>query len=413
MENTLDTRSYSELNTALSLAQHTVYKRYLPQLQEYAAVRPPQILLDEQIEDCTRFFQLEELSCKKGEDLLQKLSTVYHASMSLGCNLIVMVDVARIDAPAKIYVGVRNSGEDPEAKRKLSTSFKTLKNGMKSNFPGTKFHDVPAQKDMPELVNDIFGNSVKYISSVSCVAAARDKSKTENKSFIQGLERFIDAMRGNTYTAIFIAEPLTTKEQSDIRSGYEELYSSLSSFEKSVWSYNENMSRAVTESLSKGMSQSITDGTSHTQSHTKSLGINIGANTSRSTEISQGITKNSPSKIAMAGRAISIAGSVLSVVGMAFPIVEPVAIGAGMVGGAMQKGAEGFSKAESIVSTIGKSMGLSGGVNAGYSKTTSDGTTHSETNTTSETRTQGTTDTKGQGRTLQIENVNKPIQEML
>ena len=85
MENTLDTRSYSELNTALSLAQHTVYKRYLPQLQEYAAVRPPQILLDEQIEDCTRFFQLEELSCKKGEDLLQKLSTLYHASMSIGC----------------------------------------------------------------------------------------------------------------------------------------------------------------------------------------------------------------------------------------------------------------------------------------------------------------------------------------
>lgn len=162
---------------------------YLPQLQEYSAVEPTQILLDEKVEDCTRFFQLEELSCKKGEDLFQKLSTVYHASMSLGCNLIVMVDVARIDAPAKIYVGVRNSGEDPEAKRKLSTSFKTLKNGMKSNFPGTKFHDVPAQKDMPELVNDIFGNSVKYISSVSCVAAARDKSKTENKSFIQGLER--------------------------------------------------------------------------------------------------------------------------------------------------------------------------------------------------------------------------------
>ena len=416
MENTLDTRSYSELNTALSLAQHTVYKRYLPQLQEYAAVQPPQILLDEQIEDCTRFFQLEELSCKKGEDLLQKLSTVYHASMSLGCNLIVMVDVARIDAPAKIYVGVRNSGEDAEAKRKLSTSFKTLKNGMKSNFPGTKFHDVPAQKDMPELVDDIFGNSVKYISSVSCVAAARDKSKTENKSFIQGLERFIDAMRGNTYTAIFIAEPLTTREQSDIRSGYEELYSSLSSFEKSVWSYNENMSRAVTESLSKGMSQSITDGTSHTQSHTKSLGINIGANASRNSEVSHSTTITKPNKVALAGRAISMAGSVLTVVGTAFPIVAPLAavgVGAKVVGGAMEKGAEGFSIAESTVNTIGKTMGLSGGINTGYSKTTSDGTTHSETNTISKTRTQGKTDTKGQGKTLQIENVNKPIQEML
>lgn len=416
MQNIIDIRSYNELNTALSLAQHTVYKRYLPQLQEYAAVEPTQILLDEKVEDCTRFFQLEELSCKKGEDLFQKLSTVYHASMSLGCNLIVMVDVARIDAPAKIYVGVRNSGEDPEAKRKLSTSFKTLKNGMKSNFPGTKFHDVPAQKDMPELVNDIFGNSVKYISSVSCVAAARDKSKTENKSFIQGLERFIDAMRGNTYTAIFIAEPLTTREQSDIRSGYEELYSSLSSFEKSVWSYNENMSRAVTESLSKGMSQSITDGTSHTQSHTKSLGINIGANASRNSEVSHSTTITKPNKVALAGRAISMAGSVLTVVGTAFPIVAPLAavgVGAKVVGGAMEKGAEGFSIAESTVHTIGKTMGLSGGINAGYSKTTSDGTTHSETNTISKTRTQGKTDTKGQGKTLQIENVNKPIQEML
>ena len=147
-------------------------------------------------------------------------------------------------------------------------------------------------------------------------------------------------MRGNTYTAIFIAEPLTTKEQSDIRSGYEELYSSLSSFEKSVWSYNENMSRAVTESLSKGMSQSITDGTSHTQSHTKSLGINIGANTSRNSEVSHSTTKTSPNKIAVAGRAISIAGSVLSVVGTAFPIVAPLAavgVGAKVVGGAMEK----------------------------------------------------------------------------
>ena len=413
MENIIDTRSYNELNTALSLAQHTVYKRYLPQLQEYAAVEPTQILLDEKVEDCTRFFQLEELSCKKGEDLFQKLSTVYHASMSLGCNLIVMVDVDSIDAPAQIYVGVRNSGEDAEAKRKLTTSFRTLKNGMKSNFPGTKFHDVPSQGNMPKLVDNIFGKPVKYISSVSCVASARDKSKTENKSFIQGLERFIDTMRGNTYTAIFIAEPLTTNEQNDIRSGYEELYSSLSAFEKSIWSYNENMSKAVTESLSKGMSQSITDGTSHTQSHTKSLGINIGGNTSRNISHSQVRTRTRPNKVALAGRALSMAGSALTVVGTACPIVGAIGAGVGIVGGAMEKGAAGFSVAKSTIDTIGKSMGLSAGINAGYSKTTSDGTTHSKTNTGSETRTNGMTDTKGQGRTLQIENVNKPIQEML
>ena len=38
MENTLDTRSYSELKTAKSIAQHTVYNRYQPQIHEYQTV---------------------------------------------------------------------------------------------------------------------------------------------------------------------------------------------------------------------------------------------------------------------------------------------------------------------------------------------------------------------------------------
>ena len=76
-----------------------------------------------------------------------------------------------------------------------------------------------------------------------------------------------------------------------------------------------------------------------------------------------------------------------------------------------------------IANSIGKSMGLDGGLslNASHtsmrstteSDTTSDTTSHSETETTSETTTTGTTNTTGKGRTLQIENINKPIVEML
>ena len=415
MSENIDLRDYDELSHALTLAQHTVYKKYLHELSVYPVVKPTDILLDETAEDCVRFFQLKELSCKKGEDIFQKLSTVYYASMSLGCNLIVMVDVENINAPVKIYIGVRNNGENETARECLRTSFRTLKNGIKSNFPGTQIKDVPSQGEMPKLVEDIFGKSVQYISSVSCVASARDKSKTENKAFIQGLERFVDAMRGSTYTALFIAEPIMASEQAMIREGYENLYSTLSSFEKSVWSYNENESQAVMSSLSKGISKSVTDGTNHTQAHTRSVGANIGLNYSQSNSTStsqtESISKSKPTKVARVGQALGLVGGV---VGMAVPgagtVVGAVISG---IGGLMQGGSTSSTIANTLTNTIGKSLGINGGLNVGYANTISDGQMHSETMTESETKTEGETTTKGNGKTLQIENINKPIEQLL
>jgi len=406
MSDNIAVRVNDELNSAIALAQHTVYKRYLPELEMYPVVKPTQALLDESAENCIRFFQMEELSCKQGEDIFQKLSTVYHASMSLGCNLIVMVDVEKIDAPTKIYIGVRNSGEDTDARTQLGTSFRTLKNGIRSNFPGTKFHDIPSRNEMPKLVEEIFGEHTKYISSVSCVASARDKSQTENKTFIQGLERFIDAMRGNTYTALFIAEPISTSDQIAIRNGYENLYSTLSSFSKSTWSYSENESEAVMESLSKGVSKSITDGTSHTQAHTVSVGINIGINSSQNNSNAVSYTEGNAQTVPI--------GQVFDLVGKIVGVVNPVIGGALLIAGNSMKGASiTHSTSNAITNTITKTLGMTGGLNAGHAKTVSDTTLHTETETTSETKTSGTTDTKGTSKTLQIENVNKPIEEML
>lgn len=425
MGENIDVRNRGELNSAIALAQHTVYKRYLPELEKYPLVAPTKVLLDESAENCLRFFQLDEFTCKKGEDIFQKLSTVYHASMSLGCNLIVLVDVEKNDAPVKIYIGVRNSGEDTSARTKLGTSFRTLKSGIRSNFPGTKLHDVPSQEVMPKLVDEMFGEQTKYISSVSCVASVRDKSKTENKNFIQGLERFIDAMRGNTYTAVFIAEPMGTDEQATIRNGYESLYSSLSSFRKSTWSYNENESTAVMESLSKGISKAVSDGTSHTQAHTVSVGMNLGINSSQTNSNTVSHTesdsKTKPTKVARTGQALSGVAGVCGLVGKIVFVANPAAgralialngIGS-VVGGAMQGDSTSHSAADTIANTIGKTLGVSGGLNAGYAQTTSNTTSHTETDTTNDTETSGTTNTKGSGKVLQIENINKPIDEML
>lgn len=418
MSDSVDTRNNEDLTDAIALAQHTVYKRYLSELELYPLVRPTEVLLDENAENCLRFMKLDEFTCKKGEDIFQKLSTVYHASMSLGCNLIVMVDVEKTDCPAKIYLGVRNGGEDSQARTNLGTSFRTLKSGIRSNFPGSKTSDIPSLEVMPKLVEDIFGEHTKHISAVSCVASSRDKSKTESKSFVQGLERLIDAMSGHTYTAIFIAEPINNNEQALIRNGYESLYSALSSFSKSVWSYNENDSVAVMESLSKGVSKAVTDGTSHTQAHTKSVGINIGMNSSQSNSNTEshtvGSSKTAPTMFGRVGTALSGVGSVLGLIGTVAGAVNPlVGVAAAGLGGLMQGGTKGKSVSDTISNTIGKTLGVSGGLNAGYASTTSDTTMHNVTDSKTETNTTGKTDTKGTGKTLQIENLNKPVEEML
>ena len=71
MNSEIDVRNYNELNQSIALAQHIVYKRYLPELENYPIVKPSVVLMDQSVEDSVRLFQLEELSCKKDEDIFQ------------------------------------------------------------------------------------------------------------------------------------------------------------------------------------------------------------------------------------------------------------------------------------------------------------------------------------------------------
>lgn len=417
MENQIEVRDYNELSRSIGLAQYTVYKKYLSDLSRFPVVMPSQVFLDESPENCIRLVKLEKLIQKKGEDVFQKLTTVYHASMSLGCNLVVMVDVASTNAPADIYIGVKNAGFEAKEKVDLTTSFETLKNGLKSNFPGTAFKSIPSKEVLPKVMDEIFGDTAKYISSASCIASRRDKTKTEDKDFVQGIERLIDAMQGNTYTAVFIARPITVEEQSLIRDGYESIYSSLSAFRKSTWSYSSNESDAVMESLSKGISKSITTGVTHTQTHGTNIGVNIGLNSSKSTENSQSHTETKPTDLRSAGQTLSSVGKVVGLLGKIVPVVgEPLKI----VGGAMKifgdtvkEFTEGDSISDTIASSIGKSLGVSGEVSVGGSNSISESQMNSETDSNTETNTEGRTTTKGTGKTLQIENINKPIDDML
>ena len=432
-------QSMEELANQLTLADHLVYKKYLPELQNYSLVEPSEEMKETlDVKTCIKLFQMKELTLKKGEDMLQKLSTVYHSSMALGCSLAVMVDVPADGAPADIYLGVRqNPGRQSIDNRDLAISGDAIEKGMKSNFPGSEVQELH-QEEIDALLEDnngSFGLAQSAIASVSCVAALRDKSKTEDKAFIQGIERFIDAMDGDAYTALFLAEPVTEETQAGIRNGYEELYSALSPFRKTTWSYTENESHAVMETFCSGTSDTVTDGTSSgfsdEQGRNTEFDFNAGMNQGTTNTIGQShaVTRlRLPSKRTMVG--VAAGASILALGAVAASAVFPpagaaivsaastvgAAVKAGPLFGAvvpMVAGHETNGTAWSTARSIGKSLGF--GMSRGYNTAHTDSSTveRSNAHSTNEQHSNGTTDTHGTVRTQQIEVCNKAVEELL
>lgn len=432
-------QSMEELANQLTLADHLVYKKYLPELQNYPLVEPSEEMkrtLD--VKTCIKLFQMKKLTLKKGEDMLQKLSTVYHSSMALGCSLAVMVDVPADGAPADIYLGVRqNPGRQSIDNRDLAISGDAIEKGMKSNFPGSEVQELH-QEEIDALLEDdngSFGSAQSAIASVSCVAALRDKSKTEDKAFIQGIERFIDAMDGDAYTALFLAEPVTEETQAGIRNGYEELYSALSPFRKTTWSYTENESHAVMETFCSGTSDTVTDGTSSgfSDEQGRNTGFNFSAGMNQGTTNTIGQSHAAtrlrlPSKRTMVG--VAAGASILALGAVAASAVFPpagaaivsaastvgAAVKAGPLFGAvvpMVAGHETNGTAWSTARSIGKSLGF--GMSRGYNTAHTDSSTveRSNAHSTNEQHSNGTTDTHGTVRTQQIEVCNKAVEELL
>ena len=446
MANELDLRRKQEISgqqplqtlaDRLTLADHLVYKKYLTELRSYGLMPLSQEkLVAQDPMECIRMYQLKELTVKKGEDMFQKLSTVYYSSMALGCSLAVMVNVQDKNRGADIYIGVReDSAKKDTRNQNLDTSSETLRSVLRSNFPGSQIEEVSRKSEpgMPsaqeQLLDDAFGVYQGAIASVSCVAAPRDKSKTEDKAFVQGIERFMDAMEGNAYTALFLAEPVSAQQQAELRNGYESLYSSLSPFRKSTWSYSENQSKAVMENLCTGTTHTVSDTDSTTTTDTtsksssvsdgtqKSYGINGGINGGVTNTTGTSISRPSAVMGAAAG-ILQVGGKVATLIPGVGPMVGPLLGAVGMAAGSMAPVMTNFS---SVANSIGGTLGLN--VTRGTSHSTteqngsshgvSSGSSHGVSEGTSQQESHGTTDTMGTGRTQQIELCNKSVEELL
>lgn len=365
------------LMIAGELVDDIILKKYLYNLSDMEVVPLDSNL--KQISDI-RIFKITQMVYKKDEFSIYKFASVFNSVQNLNCGVFIIIDSN--GSKTDFYMGVRSH----DNLRTIKSLKDTLKNSLLGQFPGVRTEDL-LDSDAESLIS---GFSKKNTVAVSCVANSKKNDITDNKAFVQGLEKLTVAMQGHKYTAIILAKSTPVEQLEEIKHAYETIYTQLSPFANMQVSYGTNTALSISDSFSHG----VTTGKSYSKSRTHQKG------SSRSHTSGENYSESKP---AMTNSAVNIGRAALN---LAAIVTAPLTGGtslaaAGIIsaGNALLNGIPQKNKTKGTSSSDGYSTNESEstGINEGSSESRSD------TQTKSNSLSQGTSDN------LQLRMSNKDI----
>ena len=375
---------------ALNLVDDVVLKSYLKRLDSMDIASMPEA---EGVDSSIVLFKINKMVYEEDEFATEKFISAISSMSFADCSVFLVIDGYR--DKTDFYLGVKNN--DP--KRTTASVADTFKSSLVGQFPGIDIDDCSIvekgkKSSLQEQVLRRISNASSLSSYVGIPAFKDEDGKYDNKNYVQGTEKLAQAMQGKRYTAIILASNLTTDVVTEIRNGYETIYSQLSPMSTQQLAYSTNESLANAINRSKGVTQGKTKTQTIGESHTNG--------TSNSHSKSDSETKKS--KIAVGS---SVLGGVLAAVGTGLTITGAgAAIGLPLMaaGGAMSAvGAAGKSKTSGTTDTYGTSQSDT------ENRSMSDAKSHSETFTDS----LGKTATIGSSKNYTLTIHNKHIEELM
>ena len=375
---------------ALNLVDDVVLKSYLKRLDSMDIASMPEA---EGMDSSIVLFKINRMVYEEDEFATDKFISAISSMSFADCSVFLVIDGYR--DKTDFYLGVKNN--DP--KRTTASVADTFKSSLVGQFPGIDIDDCSIvekgkKSSLQEQVLRRISNASSLSSYVGIPAFKDEDGKYDNKNYVQGTEKLAQAMQGKRYTAIILASNLTTDVVTEIRNGYETIYSQLSPMSTQQLAYSTNESLANAINRSKGVTQGKTKTQTIGESHTNG--------TSNSHSKSDSETKKS--KIAVGS---SVLGGVLAAVGTGLTITGAgAAIGLPLMaaGGAMSAvGAAGKSKTSGTTDTYGTSQSDT------ENRSMSDAESHSETFTDS----LGKTATIGSSKNYTLTIHNKHIEELM
>lgn len=387
-----DLREYRQqidtAKNALNLVDDVVLKSYLKRLDSMDIASMPEA---EGVDSCIVLFKINRMVYEEDEFATDKFISAISSMSFADCSVFLVIDGYR--DKTDFYLGVKNN--DP--KRTTASVADTFKSSLVGQFPGIDIDDCSIvekgkKSSLQEQVLRRISNASSLSSYVGILAFKDEDGKYDNKNYVQGTEKLAQAMQGKRYTAIILASNLTTDVVTEIRNGYETIYSQLSPMATQQLAYSTNESLANAINRSKGVTQGKTKTQTIGESHTNG--------TSSSHSKSDSETKKSKTAVGC-----SVLGGVLSVVGLGLSATG-AAIGIPLMaaGSTMSAvGATGKSKTSGTTDTYGTSQSDT------ENRSMSDAESHSETFTDS----LGKTATIGSSKNYTLTIHNKHIEELM
>lgn len=222
-------------------------------------------------------YKMTRLAYNPDEGIIDKLVNVYSSMHSLGSSVFIIIHGDE-NGSTEFYIGCR-SRSNPDAARKM------LKSSFNGNFPGIELEEFDS--DGKNSILDSFIPLTYQRQSVASLSVSADfrKNRTEqNINYIQGIEKFIDSMKGQTYTVLMLAEPLSKDDCLNKRMSLENIITEISKYHKVTVAYNESSSLGVTESFAESISKTVSDSVNHSISSNTSVSVgrNHGKNSGKS-----------------------------------------------------------------------------------------------------------------------------------
>lgn len=305
--------------SGLCLAENYVKKFYLDDLgraDRYEVEDVQTSICNISLSEQLMLYKIKGIVFNKNENVQDRLNNVYSAVHGLNLSLIFLLrsDGEKIE----FYLGTKRKSDAEEKTEALKKVFL-------GNFPGSELEETnPDGYD--DLLKKVLLNGQKCaVASLTSLPSLKN-TEVQNDQYIQGLEKFVDAMQGEVYSILIISDPVTGGQIEKVKQGYEELYSEIAPLGEYSLTMAENEGISVsnadmdgyTDTIGRSVSktQSFTTGSSVTKSEstTTTLGVGMGmmGSTGSMESFTANVQKNALKSLVAAFKGGSAGGAIVS-----------------------------------------------------------------------------------------------------
>lgn len=248
----------------VQVANQFVKRSYLNDLTEHEVIP----LAEHQKKfQSIRLYKVDKLIYDKSEDVNDKLVSVFNTVQNTRSALVMIL--RGLPDSVELYLGVQSN-------REVSVAEKVFGKSLLGNFPGSIATKVP-QPEVADLLTEItkIDEDSMNMTCLNVIPAIRNED-----DFIQGVEKFVDTMKGEEYVCMLIASSVDAQECEERLRGYEQLYTTLFPMSNMTLSQGTSKGTTLTDSYSSSISKSVTDSIAKTvgqhTSTSRNTGFNIG-----------------------------------------------------------------------------------------------------------------------------------------